>query len=56
MLRVGLAMNVNLHVRKGQEYIWTVAKATAKAEKISLSELVCRAVLTYCTRNNVMMK
>lgn len=49
-------MNVNLHVQKGMEYVWATAKATAKNEKISLSALVTKAVMLYCTRNNVMLK
>jgi len=49
-------VNVNLHIRKGEEYIWKVAKATAEAEKISLSRLVFQALLMYCTRNNTMLR
>jgi hypothetical protein len=49
-------VNVNLHIQKGKEYVWATARATAKSEKISLSELVTRAVIRYCTRNNVMLR
>lgn len=41
-------MNVNVHVQKGKEYIWRVAKAQAKSEGISLSELVTKALVRYC--------
>lgn len=49
-------MQVNLSLRKDQEYIWRVAKAHARDEGITLSQLVAKALLLYCTRNGTMLR
>jgi hypothetical protein len=43
-------MNVNFRLRKGHEYLWKIAKAKAKEEKISLGELMTRALIDYCVK------
>lgn len=43
---------VNLYLRKGDDHIWRVAKALAKEQQISLSELVARAVIEYLKKSN----
>jgi hypothetical protein len=47
-------VNVNFRLRKGHEYLWRLAKAVAKAEKISLGELMTRALIDYCTKSNAL--
>lgn len=44
---------VGLHVKPENRYLWRVAKAVAKAQGITLSQLVHQAVQDYCINHQV---
>lgn len=44
---------VGIYVAPGNWYIWRIAKAVAKAQGISLSELAARAVKDYCINHQL---